>query len=225
MKKKIRVYFFGDSICVGQHVSIHRGWVPRISAHLADLGAERGCDIVVTNASANGRITRQAIESMPYEIQSAEPEIVIVQFGMNDCNHWATDRGLPRVSEKAFAANLEEIVARARHFGARRVLLNTNHPTALDTAPLPHSKITYQDSNARYNAIIREVARSLGDAVVLNDIEAVFHRVTGGSRERLGELIMPAPDLLHLSERGHDLYFQEICPVVERAALELLACP
>ncbi len=221
----IRTFFFGDSICVGQHVSIHRGWVPRISARLSELGEERGREILVTNASANGRITRQALESMPYEVQSQGPDVVIVQFGMNDCNYWQSDGGLPRVSPKSFAANLEEIVERAYAFGAQRVLLNTNHPTALDRDILPHAGITYQESNARYNAVIRDVAAALGDRVVLNDIERTFEAHVGSSRDRLLELLRPAPDLLHLSEKGHDLYFLEICPKLEAVIEEILACP
>ena len=84
-----RIFFFGDSICVGQYVSLHKGWVTQLSAAFADFGEARGHRISVTNASASGRITREALERMPYEIQSQHPDIVIIQFGMNDCNHWA----------------------------------------------------------------------------------------------------------------------------------------
>ena len=83
----IKVYFFGDSICVGQYISIHKGWVTRTSAELEELGKKYNHQIIVSNASANGRITRQALEQMPYEIQSRHPDILIVQFGLNDCNY------------------------------------------------------------------------------------------------------------------------------------------
>lgn len=221
--KPIRVLFFGDSICVGQHVSIHAGWVTSISAHLAALGAAHGREIVVTNASGNGRTTREALERMPYEVQSQRPHIVLVQFGMNDCNHWQSDGGLPRVSPGAFAANLAEIVLRARVFGARSVILNTNHPTALDSARLPHSDRTFQQSNHLYNERIRAVAEELGEQVRLNDIEGVFERTVSGNRERLLELLLPAPDLLHLSIEGHRLYFDATKPIVEDAVQQLLA--
>ena len=52
-----------------------------------------------------------------------------LQFGLNASNCWDTDRGLPRVSEAAYEANLVEMIARARKFGARHIVLSTNHPT------------------------------------------------------------------------------------------------
>ena len=205
-----------------QYVSIHEGWVTRTSASLAALGKQHDRMVVVTNASANGRTTRQALELIDYEVQSQSPDLVILQFGMNDCNYWKSDRGLPRVSRGGFEANLQEIVARALNFGARRVLLNTNHPTGLDRDELPGVGITYQQSNERYNEVIRHVVTLSDERVSLNDIERTFREHAGGDRARLEELLMPAPDLLHLSALGHDLYYRLINPVLEAFVLELL---
>lgn len=214
--------FFGDSICVGQHVSLHKGWVPRISARLSELGKGYGVEVIVGNASANGRTTRQALEHMPYEIQSQNVDLLIVQFGMNDCNYWETDRGLPRVSPDAFKANLKEILIRAFNFSIKKVFLNTNHPTALDKDVLPFTELVYQQSNEEYNQIIREVAASFDNRVVLNDIESAFREYTKGSRDRLLELLLPNPDLLHPSERGHDLYYNVARRSIENVVLELI---
>lgn len=218
----IDVFFFGDSICVGYQVSIHKGWVTRTSASLSELGQKYQRQVIVSNVSANGRTTRQALEQMPYEIQSQHVDILIVQFGMNDCNYWQTDRGLPRVSPKAFAANLEEIIARAFNFGVQEVLLNTNHPTARDQQTMPFTNISYQQSNEQYNQIIREVAARSDPRVILNDVEKACKSYANGNRERLLELLLPSPDLLHLSERGHTLYFETVYPTVEAVVLELI---
>lgn len=220
--RAMKVHFFGDSVCVGQHVSIHKGWVTLMSARLSELGERLGREITVTNSSANGRTTRQALECMPYEVQSHEPDLVVVQFGMNDCNHWKSDRGHPRVSADAFRANLREIAARAFVFGARRVFLNTNHPTALDQEILPFTSLTYQQSNERYNQLIREAAAEEPRAT-LNDVERAFNEYTRGARERLLELLLPDPDLLHPSARGHQLYMDVVYPAIEAAVRELAA--
>jgi lysophospholipase L1-like esterase len=220
--KTIKIFFFGDSICVGQHVSLHKGWVPRISAKLSELSKEYKVQVIVGNASANGRTTRQALEHMPYEIQSQNVDLLIAQFGMNDCNCWHTDRGLPRVSPDAFKANLKEIVTRAFKFGAKQVFLNTNHPTGLDEEVLPFTNITYQQSNEQYNQIIREVASSFDNRVILNDVESAFMEYTKGSRDRLLELLLPSPDLLHPSERGHDLYYNVAYHSIKNVVLELI---
>jgi len=221
----IKVFFFGDSVCVGQHVSLHKGWVTRISAGFSEFSDSRGCQVIVSNVSASGRTTRQALEQMPYEIQNQLPDVLIVQFGMNDCNYWQSDQGVPRVSPRAFEANLEEIVGRALAFGVKTVCLNTNHPTGRDQKNLPHAALTYQQSVERYNQIIRDVAASGGPRVVLNDIEQVFRAYAQGDRARLLELVLPDPDLLHPSEKGHELYFSAIYPVLVAAVSELIERP
>ena len=222
MMKTIKLFFFGDSICVGQHVSLHRGWVPRTSARLSELSKEYEVEVIVGNASSNGRTTRQALLQMPYEIQSQNVDLLIVQFGMNDCNYWQTDRGLPRVSPEAFKANLKEIVNRAFNFGAKRILLNTNHPTGLDQELMPFTDMTYQQSNEQYNQIIREVAEGSDSRMTLNNVEKAFKDYTKGNRKQLLDLLLPNPDLLHPSERGHDLYFDVTYPTIKNIILQLI---
>ena len=219
-RHKSRIVFFGDSICVGQGVSIHKSWVSRIAARIDELQPSLKQNLVVVNASINGNTTRQALERMPYDVQSHGVAILIVQFGMNDCNYWLSDRGLPRVSERGFAANLEEIVMRGFRFGAQRVLINTNHPTTLDDSPMiPDVDVTYEASNRRYNAIIREVASRMDSRVVLNDAEARCQEATSGKREALAKLLLD--DGLHLSVPGHDLYFDLIFPTLANIVREL----
>jgi lysophospholipase L1-like esterase len=193
---------------VGQHVALHLGWIPRISRELDELGRSLGRAVVVSNASANGRTTRLALEAMPYELQSHSPDIVLIQFGLNDCNYWASDRGVPRVSRNAFIANLTEIVTRSCVCGAKVILLHTNHPTTRDQEPMIKGGPTLEESNRLYNAGIRELAASLGSDVHLCDFERAFNEVTGGSREKLSRLLLE--DGLHLSKEGHDLYFDYI---------------
>lgn len=217
-----RVFFFGDSICFGQGISLHKGWVTRISAELSQLGTTHGRDIVVINVSVSGNTTRQALERMPYDVQSQNPDAVIVQFGMNDCNYWQTDNGNPRVSPDAFSANLREIIARSVTFGAQRIFLHTNHPSARDQKPMAYTTLTYQQSNRQYNELIRRVAETAGDVVTLMDVEREFENYIRGDKERLRSLLLPEPDLLHLSEAGHDLYFRSVYPTIERCLLEIL---
>lgn len=213
----IRVTFFGDSICVGQGVSIYRGWVTRIARDLDELSQMIGRETLVTNASVNGRTTRQALEDMPYSVQSAGVDLLIVQFGLNDCNYWASDKGVPRVSGPAFAANLAEIMARGCTFGAKKIFLNTNHPTIRGKDILPGTSITYENSNAEYNCIIRNLAKKAGSEVVFHDIEAIFNkRVQNGID--LATLLLK--DGLHLSTAGHEIYYETMAPAVIRAVQE-----
>lgn len=194
----MKIIFFGDSICTGQYISIHKGWITCISQKLEDCA-------VVLNSSINGRTTRQALEDMPYHIQEQKPDILIVQFGMNDCNYWQSDGGIPRVSPAAFEANINEIINRAYVSGIKKVFLNTNHPSGLTKNKIPGTTITYEDSNRAYNSIIRKVAKN--NFVIFNDIEQKFLKY---------KINLVLPDLLHPNEQGHKLYFNVIYPSIKR---------
>jgi acyl-CoA thioesterase I len=222
-ERSLRIVFFGDSICVGQGVSIYQGWVTRVAKMLDETWAGNGVEIIVVNASINGNTTRQALERMPYDVQSHGTDVLIVQFGLNDCNHWQTDGGVPRVSRDAFAANLLEIVERGERFGASAVLLNNNHPTNRDQALMAHADKTYEQSNREYNEIVREVATRLGGRVSFNDVERRFEQARQEGNE-LADLLLA--DGLHLSRAGHELYFDFLAPridaVVSKVALDKL---
>ena len=215
----VRVVFFGDSICVGQGVSLYQGWVTRTARLLDELSERAGREIIVINASVNGNTTRQALERMPYDVQSHGVDVMVVQFGLNDCNHWLSDRGVPRVSAEAFAANLQEIVRRGRIFGARTVFLNNTHPTSRDREMIPHASATYEEFNRRYNALVRELAGRLAGQVIFNDVEAEFRRAIEGGRAREEFLLA---DGLHLSRAGHDLYYAFLSPLVVGAVAALV---
>lgn len=219
-KKSINVFFFGDSICFGQGVSIHKGWVTRISRDLEEIAFKSGLDITVINSGVNGNTTRLALERMPYDVQSHRPDILVVQFGMNDCNYWNTDGGVPRVSANAFEANLMEIAARARKFGAQKIFFNTNHPTTRTDTIFDGTDITYEQSNALYNNLIRKVVSNLGDVVGLHDVESEFNQAINTHNLELSTALQA--DRLHLSEVGHSIYYSLINESIKRSVSELM---
>jgi lysophospholipase L1-like esterase len=193
-------YFFGDSICFGQFISPNRTWVNKVTEKLEKIFPR----LIVQNPSVNGRTTRQALEDMHYQLEVQNPNLVYVQFGMNDCNYWVTNNGAPRVSIAAFEANLTEIILRARLAGAWQVFLATNHPSSR-TSPyssIPGLTISYQDSNAYYNKAIRKVAGE--QKVLLIDNEAHWLDSKLNQNEIIEKLLLP--DGIHLSEKGHMVY-------------------
>jgi lysophospholipase L1-like esterase len=215
-KPWIRIFFFGDSICFGQGVSPHLTWVTRLSRALDDRFSPRA-HVLTQNPSVNGNTTRMALERMPYDVQSHAPDVLYIQFGLNDCNGWETDRGRPRVSRDAFAANLGEMVDRGRIFGAKQVILGTNHPTTR-TARLPYVDHTYEEANGAYNAIIRQVAEAKG--TLLADAEVAFNEAVNAGEVRYSDLVLA--DQLHLSRSGHDLYLRSRLPILNEAVEAIL---
>lgn len=182
---RLRAVFFGDSICHGQHVSVERIFVARLAASFNALLAP---PVLFENRSINGNTTRQGLERLSYDVTSHRPDLVYVQFGLNDCNVWQTDFGRPRVAPEAYAGNLGEIVSKVRAAGARSVILGTNHPCRLGEE--------YEARLLVYNDIVREVSRQ--DGTVLADVRAVSPGFDPCS--------MLHPDGIHLSEAGHVFY-------------------
>ena len=204
----MKVVFFGDSICFGQFISPHDNWITQISTNLSNLSR----DIIVINSSISGNTTRMALERMPFDVQSHGIDIIYIQFGMNDCNYWKTDNGHPRVSKKSFEANLIEIMERAKIFGAKKILLGTNHPTP-KTNFFDHISIAYQESNKDYNKIIRKVTKNK-DLVELVDNEKEWLRQIDFG-VNLEDLLLA--DQIHLSRLGHELYFKFVFPYIQKS--------
>ena len=201
----VTIVFMGDSITEGQYVHHASRWTELVSRRIR---SELAQDIDVDsfhffNRGISGETTRQGLERFPRDVQVLEPHVMTLQFGLNDCNCWDTDRGLPRVSEAGYEANLVEMIARARKFGARHIVLSTNHPT------LRHRQLaggqTLEERRVTYNRIVRDVARKTG--VLLCDIEQAFSDL---SQTELAEMLLPEPDVLHLSAAGHQRYAEAI---------------
>jgi len=210
----VKLTFFGDSTCVGQGVSIYQGWVTKIAKYFHEYGQKLNREILVSNCSINGRTSRQALEDMPYHIQSNGVDILVVQFGLNDCNYWATDRGLPRVSMAGFIENLREIISRGERFGAYRILLNNNHPTSRNKEIIAGTSMTYEDSNESYNAAIRKLAADLPPFISFQDVEFFFKEKIN-EQQPVEKFLLS--DGLHPSVAGHEQYFQLMCPIIQDA--------
>ncbi len=212
---QITIVFMGDSITEGQYVHHSLRWTELVTAHLRRKFQQDSNDLhFFFNRGVSGETTRQALERFPRDVQNVRPDIMTLQFGLNDCNCWDSDMGLARVSELAYRANLIEMIDRARHFGAKHIIFSTNHPT------LRHKKLVCGESletlRERYNEIVREVALTTG--VTLCDIDKAFSRSSG---EELRDLLLPEPDVLHLSPAGHRFYSQIILEYLEAAIEDL----
>lgn len=217
MRATVTVVHMGDSITFGQYIDPRHRWTTLLAERIEPECAAAKVDIFAHNRGVSGETTRQGLERYQADVQELRPDVLTLQFGLNDCNCWQTDAGLPRVSERAFAANLVEMIARARRFGARQIVLANNHRT-LRYALLPSGE-PYEDANRRYSEISREVAEETG--VLFCDIRAAFEPLDDAE---LAELLLPPPDILHLSVAGNRVYADAIEPAY-RAALAAAGVP
>jgi lysophospholipase L1-like esterase len=212
----ITVVYMGDSITEGQYVHHSVRWTTVVTASLRKRFESSCSDLhFFFNRGVSGETTRQGLERFPRDVQNARPDVVTLQFGLNDCNCWDTDNGLPRVSELAYRANLIEMIERASRFGTRHIIFSTNHPT------LRHKILACGESletrRKRYNDIVREVASTT--KTTLCDIENAFNHF---SETELQDMLLSEPDVLHLSARGHRYYAQTILPFLESAMNDVI---
>lgn len=113
------VVCIGDSITYAEHLPRDRAW-PTLLGELLNEP--------VFNEGVCADTTRLGLERFPDAVQARDPDSLVIQFGANDCNQWQTDEGLCRVSQMAFFWNLVEMVARARRFHVRHIVLCTIAP-------------------------------------------------------------------------------------------------
>jgi acyl-CoA thioesterase-1 len=176
----------GDSITYGQHLADRTKPWPRLLDY----------DDVIS-LGIPGDTTRLGLERFPKDVQEHNPDIVIIQFGHNDCHRWETDHGLPRVSLAAYRANLIEMIDRCRTFEARP-LLCTLTPSLRSNRHAVDVEI--------YDRMLRQVAAD--EAAPIIDVRAAFQ-----AKERLASLVMP--DGLHLSIEGHEVYAAAVMAVLK----------
>lgn len=109
----MKILCIGDSITFGEGIDPWNRWTSIVDRALHDHE--------VINKGVCGDTTRLGLERFPEDVQRQQPDVLIIQFSLNDANRWDTDCGMPRVHPEAFEANLKEMALRAKHFGAERV--------------------------------------------------------------------------------------------------------
>lgn len=170
----------GDSITYGQFLT-QVAWPKLVVGHM------------LLNAGISNETTRNGLERFPRDVQQVGPKAVILQFGLNDCNRWESDRGLPRVSLAAYVANLEEMVRRCRAFSIRPFLCTLT----------PTRKSARHSGDAEvYDAALREVATRMD--VELIDVRTAFEAWRDPADADWTDLVLP--DGVHLNEVGHRVF-------------------
>jgi len=210
----IRVAYFGDSITYGlghdhHGVDITKRWTSLVDAELKKLEGKR-LFFYTSNQGINGDTTRNGLERLP-EVYAFRPDLITIQFGLNDCNFWLSDNGLPRVNPVSFKYNLKEMIEKFSASGIRKIILSTNQLIPV-RKPMLNGK-DYNENNRRYNDLVREVASET--RVTLCDMERLI-----GRRDK-SYFLDENGKWIHLSERGNRLYAEKIMPYIKEKILEL----
>lgn len=192
----MRIVCIGDSLTYGEGIESPYKWTDIVASSLPrhEVIAKGVC----------GDTTRLGLERFPRDVQELRPDILIVQFGLNDANRWESDGGhLPRVSPEAFRANLVEMHRRARAFGAVRTGILDLTPTTKDSV-LPQWW--------RFRGSLRSACEQCGAKVIKHTIPDIA-----------GSYLQE--DGVHLSPRGNEAIANAVIDFVmaQVASIEAVA--
>lgn len=196
--------FFGDSICAGYRAQPGQGWVERLAQALPD--------VLVVNSGVSGETTSDALRRFDTAVAAHRPDVVYIQFGLNDASWWCRQVGRPWLTEEAYVRNMQDIVARSFACGARQLFVATNHPvisSALETAGAPSYPAMVQQYN---EALRRQFQSPITDGNALAGMNNVHLLDVEAAVNSCGQALATFldPDGLHLSAAGNAFYAQMV---------------
>lgn len=111
----MKVICIGDSCTYGQNVRARDAWPAWLQRLQFDWD--------VRNEGVCGDTSRLGLERWRYAVGLHKPDVVVIQFGHNDCNLWATDDGAARVGVRAYVGNLADMCHRTRLIEAEPIVI------------------------------------------------------------------------------------------------------
>jgi lysophospholipase L1-like esterase len=222
----VRIVTFGDST-----TATARDWAPEIKGVYSDCLpgalAPQGIGTVVINAGIGDTTTRQAVARLDRDVRRHHPDVVVVQFGINDS--WIdVDEGRtkPRLTRVEFRRNLTLIARRLKQDGARVILMTPNpmrwrdafyikafaeHPGLLDVQAVRGIDLLLD----LYAEDVRNVAKN--ESLPLVDVFDAFERYGNIPGQAIDDILL-AGDGIHPNQAGQRL----VCRLLAAQIVELL---
>ena len=200
----LRIIAFGDS------TTAERSTINKVfSIWLVEELPKYGLNAEVINSGIPGNTTSDARKRFQKDVLDQKPELVIIQFGLNDS---AIDVSLgsrdPRVPMETYAENLKSMVGELKQAG-RKVILMTQNPISWT----PKLKEIYGSPpydvedpmglnrlNSKYAQTVRDI--SIEFKVPLVDIYSLFSSLMASVEEDSASLLL---DGIHPNDKGHKL--------------------
>lgn len=223
--KPVTIVAFGDSTTAARGST---------QVYAASLQAELG-NVRVINAGVAGNSTELARKRFEQDVLAHQPQIAVVQFGINDAavDVWKTPSAAePRVALERYEANLRHFVRTLKAQHARVVLMTANPLRWTPKLKEMYGKPPYQPESADgFNAPLlpyceaaRRVAREEGAELL--DVQQAFvqHAKTRGVT--VDALLS---DGMHPNDDGHrivaDLLRERVLALAKLHALPITAAP
>ncbi|MEO1377095.1 MAG: GDSL-type esterase/lipase family protein [Cyanobacteria bacterium J06635_10] len=196
-KRQIRVVFFGDSRA--------EGWIsPNIS----------GYEFI--NRGIHGQTSVQTIQRFPSHLPSLQPNIVIIQVGVNDLK---TIGLFPERSESIVTncrENIKRVVEESKNNGAL-VILTTIFPVG--EVPLQRKPFWSDEIGGAVNEVNSYITTLAEDRVIIFDAFSILADSQGMMLQKYGK------DELHLNKQGYEILNQELVKLLNKITSENIVSP
>jgi lysophospholipase L1-like esterase len=215
--KSLKIVTFGDSTTVGY--SVTDNYPRQLDRRLEKLGTEA----TIINSGVNGDTTSGATKRFDEDVLAHNPDVVIIQFGLNDQTmrlYEDPSEMTSYVSLDDYAANLRRFVSELRSRNCWVILMTPNPMCWTGTLERHYPAGPFLDAPnggnqllEHYVETVREIART--EKIPLVDVFRHFNeyeRKTGG---KIQELFLD--DGVHPNERGYSLIVDWLIPRLLRA--------
>ena len=188
---------------------------------LRQQASKSGLRLKLVNAGVGGNTTQHARKRFDPEVLAHAPEVVIIQFGINDAavDVWRDPPArAPRVALDAYGKNLRYFVDALRKRGASVVLMTPNPLRWTPKLKRLYGKPPYRPETPdgfnvvlkRYAEKVREIAEAEGTSLV--DTARIFAKYGAQPGQSVDDLLL---DGMHPNEKGHRLVAECLWRVLE----------
>ncbi len=196
-------------VCFGDSTTAPRSSVATYSAQIDWALADEGTPAAVINAGIGSNNTAMARERFEADVLAHEPDVAIIQFGINDAavDVWR-DATEPRVPIDEYEANLQYFTQTLQQRGARVILMTPNPLRWTDRVRELYGKPPYDPADPDgFNVTLRDYAQRMRGVAqrtgaTLIDTFAAFEVFGEGEGQSVDDLLL---DGMHPNSAGHAL--------------------
>ncbi len=174
----------------------------------------RKLDAKVINAGVGGNTTRRAMSRFETDVLAKKPDIVIIQFGINDAavDVWKTPPAVkPRVSLQEYEANLRNFIRQLKRKEIQVVLMT---PNCLRWTPslkklygkspyLPDEKSGFNVLLVQYAKVVQRIGRE--ELIPVVDVYTAFEKYGKQKGRSVDDLLL---DGMHPNNKGQQIVFE-----------------
>ena len=211
-------------VCFGDSTTAPRSSVLTYSAQIDWALADEGSPATVINAGIGGHNTEMARERFEADVLAHEPDVVIIQFGINDAtvDVWR-DATESRVPIDVYEANLKRFAETLQQRGATVIFMTPNPLRWTDRLREMYGKPPYDPADPDgfnvtlrdYTQRMRDVAASTGATLI--DTFALFEQHGQAEGQSVDDLLL---DGMHPNSAGHTLEAERLLEQIRPIAAE-----